>query len=219
MSRPGLVKICGVRDPAELTMLGDAGADLAGVWCGVPGGRVDLPVAAARELLTPATAFEPQPVLVTLASGAALLRLVAATGARWVQLHGWQPPATVHALKALGVVVVTVLHLQDGRCGQQALLPAYERAGTDYFLLDIATGDGRLGSTGVAQQARPVERLAARLNRPFLLAGGITARNRPNYDGIVGSEGFAGIDVDTAARDADGSITGARVLELVEAWQ
>lgn len=215
---PGMVKICGVRDRADLAVLGAAGADLAGVWCGVPGGRADLPVAAARELLSPVKGTEPQPVLVTLASGPDLLGLVAATGARWVQLHGRQPPAAVRALTALGVVVVTVLHLRDGRCAQEALLPAYERAGTDYFLLDTATGDGRLGSTGVAQQAGPVERLAARLTRPFLLAGGITARNRPDYDAVAGHAGFAGVDVDSAARDAGGAITGPRVTELVEAW-
>ncbi|GAB2713727.1 hypothetical protein [Kitasatospora kifunensis] len=72
-------------------------------------------------------------------------------GVRRVQLHAYQPPALVRTLRtAIGpeVTLVKVLHLREGRCLEGPPVPAYGRAGTDPFLLDAVTEDGRIGSTG-----------------------------------------------------------------------
>jgi phosphoribosylanthranilate isomerase len=210
-----MIKVCGVTTAADMALLAAAGVDLAGVWCEVPGGHADLSISAAAELMS---TVAPRPALVTLAAD--LLRLgemLDRTGARLVQLHGYQPPSIVGWLKRRGVAVLKVLHVLDGTCVEQRLIPSYERAGTDWFLLDRATADGRLGSTGQAIGAATALSIADQLSRPFLLAGGITAVNRAEYAGVVDHPGFVGIDVDTGARHA-GALCGHRVAALVEAW-
>jgi phosphoribosylanthranilate isomerase len=163
-----------------------------------------------------------EPVLVTFLHDAeAVLRVVRRTGVRWVQLHGYQRPAMVHALKAaprLDLTVVKVLHVQDGRCLERPFIGAYERAGTDWFLLDTATDDGRVGSTGQRLPATAVAELADLVSRPFLLAGGISADNRTDYDTVLDHPRFLGIDVDSAARDDRGSFHGGRIRALRSHW-
>ncbi|MGP4020931.1 phosphoribosylanthranilate isomerase [Saccharopolyspora sp. 5N708] len=213
MSR-ALVKICGVRTSADLRLLAEAGADLAGVWCGVPGGAADLPPRQAAALLA---GGPPQPVLVTL-RGNGLPELVDRTGARWVQLHGHQPPGLVRALKARGVHVIKALHVHGTRCLQEDLVAAYERAGTDWFLLDSSTSDGRLGSTGRAADPAALARIADRLHRPFLVAGGITATGAAALGAVTEHPWFRGVDADSAARDASGALDAGAVARLVGTW-
>ncbi|OLR89623.1 hypothetical protein BJP25_05815 [Actinokineospora bangkokensis] len=208
-----MVKVCGARTREDLRVLAGAGVDLAGVWCGVPGGHADLRPDVAAELLA---ATAPEPVLVTL-RGEGLLDLVRRTGARRVQLHGHQPPNLVRGLVRAGVSVIKVLHLRGGRCLQEGLVPAYLRAGVSAFLLDAADGD-RLGSTGTSADPALVAGVAARLGAPFLLAGGITPADRGRFSEVVAHPGFLGVDVDTAARDARGALSAARVAALVRGW-
>jgi len=208
-----VVKVCGARTPADLEVLAGAGVDLVGVWCGVPGGHADLPPATAAALLA---ANAPEPVLVTL-HGEGLPDLVRRTGARRVQLHGHQSPNLVRRLTADGVSVIKVLHLRGGRCLQQGLIPAYRRAGVGAFLIDTADG-ARLGSTGTAADPALLAAVAAELGTPFLVAGGITAADRDRFADVVSHPDFLGVDVDTAARDAAGRLSGDRVAALVRGW-
>ena len=166
-----LVKFCGARSAVEVTRVAAAGADLVGLWHGVPGG---LPASRAAALARSAPPGL-RPVLVTFLPDARRLReAVAATGVRWVQLHGFQQPSVVRALKAEpGLTVVKVLHLGVDGCVEQPLIRAYERAGTDLFLLDRMVGPDRVGSTGLPLPACAPE-TAARLARPFLVGGGVT---------------------------------------------
>lgn len=208
-----MIKVCGVRSEEDLALLSAAGVELAGVWCGVHGGHADLSTPRAAELLATG---RPEPVLVTLCR-TGVPELAERTGARWVQLHGHQPPGVVRALKARGVTVLKVLHLLGDSCLQEDLIPAYERAGTDFFLLDTATSAGRLGSTGHRADPAALARLAGRLHTPFLVAGGITA-SRAGFEELAAHPGFAGVDVDSAARGEDGALDPRRVAALTAAW-
>jgi phosphoribosylanthranilate isomerase len=215
-----IVKICGATTPDEVSLLAAAGVDLVGLWHGVPGGQSDLPLDAVAALAGLAHGGL-RPVLVTfLGDPGALLDAVAGTGVRWVQLHAFQPPAVVRALKdgVDGLTVVKVLHLQGEACLERPLIQSYERAGTDLFLVDAVTGDGRIGSTGQRLAAEAVLALADRLSRPFLLAGGLSATNRADFEAVVGHPRFAGVDVDTAARDAGGRIRAERVAAIRRHW-
>lgn len=215
-----IVKICGATTADEVSLLAEAGVDLVGLWHGVPGGRADLPVGSVTELAGIA-AGRLQPVLVTfLGDAEGLLDVVARTGVRWVQLHAYQPPGLVRALKEgdEGLTVVKVLHVQGGTCLERPLIRSYERAGTDMFLLDAVAGDGRIGSTGERLAAPAVISLADRLSRPFLLAGGVSASNRTDHQAVTEHPRFAGVDVDTAARDADGRIEAQRVTAIRRRW-
>ncbi|HEV7758700.1 MAG TPA: hypothetical protein VGO78_06910 [Acidimicrobiales bacterium] len=218
-----IVKICGATSGRDVALLAASGADLVGMWHGVPGGHADLSVQQLSAVAAAAHRFGGvEPVLVTfLHDASAVLSVVRRTGVRWVQLHGYQRPAMVHALKAaprLDLTVVKVLHVKDGRCLERPFIGAYERAGTDCFLLDAATDDGRVGSTGQQLPAAAVAELADLVSVPFLLAGGISADNRTDYDTVLDHPRFLGIDVDTAARDDQGSFHGGRIRALRRHW-
>jgi phosphoribosylanthranilate isomerase len=221
-----IVKICGATSDRDVALLAESGADLVGMWHGVPGGHADLSVARLSRLASAAhRSGVVEPVLVTfLHDASAVLSVVRRTGVRWVQLHGYQRPSMVAALKAearAGLTVVKVLHVRAGcgTCLERPFIAAYERAGTDYFLLDTATDDGRVGSTGQCLPAAAVAEVASALSVPFLLAGGISAENRTDYDAVVDHPRFLGIDVDTAARDPEGSFCHDRVRALGHRWR
>lgn len=217
-----LVKFCGAATRREVRDMAAAGADLVGLWHGVPGGRADLTAPRLAELAAAARAGGLTPVLVTLgADPSALAAAAAAAGVRWVQLHGFQPPAVVRALRRQGppdLTVIKVLHLKDGRCPEAPLIGAYERTGTDVFLLDSAAADGTLGSTGEPLDAAAAAALADRLDRPFLLAGGLGAGNRARYARLTAHPRFLGVDVDSAARGAGGLLDAGRARAVREAW-
>lgn len=221
-----LVKICGATSTEDVELLADAGADLVGVWHGVPGGRAELSPRRLSALAAAAHRTERlRPVLVTFLNDAEALRgVLAAARIDWVQLHGYQTPGTVRALKSAGnLTVVKVVHLGargPGACPELPLISSYERAGTDLFLVDRAADDGRIGSTAQQVEGRAVLEVVERMSRPFLLAGGISGDNRPDYRAVVEHPLFRGIDVDTAAKDPDSSrMRAERVGAVVRAWR
>ncbi|GAA3487757.1 N-(5'-phosphoribosyl)anthranilate isomerase [Streptomyces cremeus] len=219
-----LVKICGARTEGEVRAVAGAGADLVGLWHGVPGGRADLSAPRLARLAAEARATgRLRSVLVTFASQAhTLARTAVDSGVDWIQLHGYQRPALVRALRAqlpARVSLVKVLHVHGTSCPEASLIPAYERAGTDLFLLDAATADGRVGSTAHTLDDRTAAGLARRTTRPFLLAGGLRPDNRHLFDAVLADPRLCGIDVDSAARDDEGLLDAARTADLVRAWR
>ena len=80
----------------------------------------------------------------------------------WVQLHGYQTPGFVRAVKGIApeVRVIKVLHVRGGACIEERLIGGYEKAGVDVFLFDAVAEDGRVGSTG--PDARSAGRRSAR---------------------------------------------------------
>jgi len=219
-----LVKVCGATGASDIALLAEAGVDLVGLWHGVRTGGAELDAARLRRLAT--TARESgrlEPVLVTLLPDAARLAVaVAGSAVSWVQLHGYQPPACVRALRSAAghaLTIVKVLHVRGRDCVERDLIGAYERAGVDVFLVDSTAPDGRIGSTGEVAEPRVVADLVARTSRPFLLAGGITAANRADHATTTAHPRFLGVDVDTSARTPDGRLSADRVAALTQAWR
>lgn len=218
---PPWVKICGATRRADIDLLAGVGADLVGLWHGVPDGHAELSADRLAALAQTAAATRLRPVLVTLRTTAAGIRQVlSATGLSWVQLHGYQPPGTVRALKAEDedLRVIKVLHVRDGDCLERSLIRAYERAGTDCFLLDSVTEDGRLGSTARILDVAVVLALADLISRPFLLAGGITADRAVLLREVSDHPRFLGVDVDTGARSDDRRFDRSRITDIRAAW-
>jgi phosphoribosylanthranilate isomerase len=218
------VKVCGIVEPTELEALSAHQVDLVGLWRAVPGGPHDLPLDRWRALAERAAETEggPAPVLVTFTKDAEVLRAALESApVHWVQLHGYPTPGFVRKVKGLGrdVRVIKVLHVKGGECVEASLIGSYEKAGVDVFLFDVVTEDGRVGSTGQALDPAVVAPLLDRLTRPFLLAGGISAANRGEYESLAAHRLFLGIDVDTNARDADGAISATQVGAITHAWR
>ncbi|HVK21094.1 MAG TPA: hypothetical protein VM677_07015 [Actinokineospora sp.] len=218
-----LLKTCGATSVADIELLAAAGADLVGLWHGVPGGPAELELDRLAELADAARATGVlQPVLVTFLSDVDRLRdVLARTRIDWVQLHAYQSPLVVKGLRAKGhsgLKVVKVLHVADGDCVERRLIPAYERAGTDIFLLDRVGHGGQVGSTGQQLSESAVADLVPSLTLPFLLAGGINADNRGDYPWLASHPGYLGIDVDTAARDHSGQFAESNVAAIALEW-
>ncbi|MEU9235806.1 N-(5'-phosphoribosyl)anthranilate isomerase [Streptomyces subrutilus] len=218
-----LVKFCGATTAAEIGDMAEAGADLVGLWYRVPGGSAELTSGQLAELAAAARERDVAPVLVTFAAEPApLLAAVAAVGVPWVQLHGYQPPSVVRALRRdgpPGLKIAKVLHLKDGACAERGLTAAYERAGADCFLYDAVAPDGRIGSTARTLDDGAVTALADRTGLPFLLAGGLHAGNREAFAGAVAHPRFLGIDADSAARGAGGLLDAGRAAAVTRAWR
>jgi phosphoribosylanthranilate isomerase len=215
------VKVCGIVDRAELDVLAAAEVDLAGLWYGVTDGPHDLGLERLVELAAPA-AVRPAAVLVTFGKDPGLLaEALVASAIGSIQLHGYQSPGLVRRLKARvpEVTVLKVLHIRGGECLEGSLLGAYEKAGTDAFLLDVVTEDGRVGSTGIALDPGIASSIAESFHLPFLIAGGISDDNRERYAALSEHPRFVGVDVDTSARGSDGRISAHRVDAITHAWR
>ena len=217
------MKVCGITAPAEIDVLFTHRVDLVGLWWGVPGGPHDLDRERWASLAQAAADTGVlAPVLVTFAKDPEQLRATLETApVQWVQLHGYPTPGTVRKVKAIGsdVRVIKVLHVRGGECVEASLIGSYEKAGVDVFLFDVVTEDGRVGSTGQALDPAVVAPLVDKLTRPFLLAGGISDANRPEYEALAAHPLFLGVDVDTNARDADGVISADRVRAITRVWK
>jgi phosphoribosylanthranilate isomerase len=217
------VKVCGITEPAEIDVLAERDVDFVGLWYGVPDGPADLPLGEWRELGAAAAATDSlAPVLVTFLKDPDKLReALEGSGVAWVQLHGYQMPGVVRAVKEISpdIRVLKVLHVRGDECVEAPLIGSYEKAGVDVFLFDAVAEDGRVGSTGQTLDPAVVASLAERISKPFLLAGGLSDDNRGEYEELTRHPHFMGIDVDTNARGADGKVSGERVEAILGAWQ
>jgi phosphoribosylanthranilate isomerase len=217
------VKVCGITEPSEIDLLGDQQVDFVGLWYGVPGGPADLPLDTWRRFGAAAAATGSlAPVMVTfLKEIDAVREALDDSPVHWVQLHGYQTPGFVRAVKAIApaVRVIKVLHVRAGACIEERLIGSYEKAGVDIFLFDAVSEDGRVGSTGQTLDPELVASLAEGLARPFLLAGGISAENREEFAALATHPRYLGIDVDTNARGADGKVSAEKVAAICQAWK
>ncbi len=116
--------------------------------------------------------------------------------------------------------MIKVLHLRGGECVEASLVPAYEKAGVDIFLMDVVADDGRVGSTGEQLDvAAALHQARHAVTVPFLLAGGISDDNHARHEAIAAHHLFLGIDVDTNARGTGGGIDRGRVAAISDAWK
>lgn len=218
------IKVCGITRRYEIDLLEALPVNFVGLWHGVWGGRAELPLADCWRLAAAAHATQTlEPVLVTFINESkALADAVATSQVRWVQLHGYQTPAVVRAVKRdapRATRVVKVLHVRGRECLEGPLIRTYERAGVDAFLFDAAAGDGRIGSTGRSLDGEFVSAIAKQLTRPFLLAGGIGPESRRAHLTSVRNPRCLGIDVDTNARGRDGALRPEKVEAIARAWK
>jgi phosphoribosylanthranilate isomerase len=196
---PTIVKICGVRSEAGYQAACEAAAEMVG-FNFVPGARRAVSPESARALLRANTAshrpdrvgvFRDQPV-------AEVLETSRAVGLDWVQLHGDESPTDV-ALLASEFGVVKALRATDAGLAEQ--IAAWR--GADLLLLDAATpGSGETWSPAVLRDLK--------IDRPWVLAGGLTPTNVAS---LLVATGASGVDVASGV-ESDGVQVPALILQF-----
>jgi len=165
------VKLCGITSPDDRDAAVAAGADALGFISGVP---VETPrELAAGEAATLVAGVEPfvTSVLVTGPDSVqAAVARQAQVGADVLQVHGDLTPAEVGGLgERVGAAVVVAIGGESERAGAYA-------AAADALLVDSTT-DGGMGGTGETHDWDRTRELAASVDVPVVLAGGLTPGN------------------------------------------
>ncbi|UPY38733.1 phosphoribosylanthranilate isomerase [Sediminicoccus sp. KRV36] len=192
------VKICGVNSAEALRWAADAGADFVGFVFFPASPRAVTP--AQSGAISASLAGGPRRVGLFVDPDDALLEAALATTALDViQLHGEETPGRVAAIRArFGVPVMKAIGIAT-EADLAQIAPFAEVA--DRLLLDAKPPPDAVLPGG---NAAPFEwRLArlARINRPWLLAGGLTPANVAE---AIAASGAPGVDVSSGVERARG---------------
>lgn len=195
-------KICGIRDQRDVDLTVSAGADALGFLLHLSYKTNDEvePEFAARAIqgLPPFVAS----VLVThdLDLGR-VLETQKAIGASTVQMHGATPPSDLERLRERlpsSVKLIQAVHVDGpGAIARATAVAPF----VDALLLDTKTKH-RIGGTGVTHDWGLSARIVQEVDRPVILAGGLTPDNVAHA--IEKVRPFA-VDVNSGVEAADGS--------------
>ena len=230
-----LIQIAGVHDLDEAELIIAAGATHIGLPLRLPDGREDLSESDARALVR-AIAGRIETVLITYQTDPDdILKFAAWLGVTGVQLHGAVSEATVARLRELESrvfllqsLVVQGERVQDGP-GQDGPVPRGEVQGdnlrallqtasrcapyVDAFITDTYDPrTGRRGATGLTHDWSVSATLVQLIDRPIILAGGITPANVADAVRVVRP---AGVDAHTGVEDPR---TGRKCPERLRAF-
>lgn len=200
------VKICGMRDPADVRAAADAGADAVGLIAGVPvDSHREVSPERAADLAARAPPFL-STTLVTMPEGPdEAVRLAARVGADHVQVHGLTDPDALETLRtATPARVVAAVGVGD----DVAALDGH----ADALLVD-STDESGGGGTGETHDWERTRDLVASLSTPVVLAGGLTPGNVGRGVRTVGP--YA-VDVASGV-ERDGVVDAGRVRAFVDA--
>lgn len=192
------VKICGVNTPEALRWAAEAGADFVGLVFFPASPRAVTP--AQSGAISGSLVGGPKRVGLFVDPEDALLEAaLAATALDFLQLHGEESPARVAEIRArFGVPVMKALGIATE--ADLVQIAAYAEV-ADRLLLDAKPPPDAVLPGG---NAAPFEwRLArlARINRPWLLAGGLTPANVAE---AIAASGAPGVDVSSGVERSRG---------------
>ena len=205
------VKICGLRTPADVTAVARAGAAYAGfVFFAKSPRNVTLPEARLAALAAPPGLAK---VALTVdADDATLDAIVEAVPLDMLQLHGHESPDRVAQVRArYRLPVMKAIGLAD-----ESDLPAIFAFSTvaDQILIDAKPPRGAdlPGGNGLAFDWRLLA--GRRWLRPWMLAGGLTAKNVAEAVRLTGARQ---VDVSSGVESAPGVKDAARIAAFVAA--
>lgn len=197
------VKICGVRQPEDVTIAARCGADAFGVLVGRAHHSPDfIESAEARRIIRTAPPFM-TPVLVThLSDPVEVLGLINATGVNVVQIHSEMDPTALKMLRGTkrGLRVLKAFHI----ISEESVTYGEPYLGcVDGFILDTFSpetdqvgGTGRVHDWHISRAV--VERYAP---MPVILAGGL---DPVNVSDAVKAVRPYGVDVNTGTKNSGG---------------
>ncbi len=205
------VKICGVNSPEALRWAAEAGADFVGFVYFPPSPRAVTP-AQAGAISASLTGGPRRVGLFVDPDDALLAAALAGTPLDVIQLHGEEAPERVAAIRArFGVPVMKALGIA-AEADLAQIAPYAEAA--DRLLLDAKPPPDAVLPGG---NAAPFEWHLARLaviNRPWLLAGGLTPANVAE---AIAASGAPGVDVSSGVERARGVKDAGLIRDFVNA--
>lgn len=207
------VKICGLREPAHLTVAAEAGAAYAG-FVFFPKSPRHLSLAEARALALAAPVGLAKVALVVNASDADLDAILAEVPIDMLQLHGAETPARVAEIRARsGLPVMKAVGVAEA--ADLSALAEYE-AVADQILVDAKAPKGAdlPGGNGLAFDWRLIA--GREWARPWMLAGGLTPENVAEAVRLTGAWQ---VDVSSGVESAPGQKGPALIRAFIAAAQ
>jgi phosphoribosylanthranilate isomerase len=206
-----LVKICGLKEPERIAQACAAGADYVGFVFFPPSRRYVTPEQAA-DLTRQVTGTAETVGLFVNPDDHLIETTLASVPLDVIQLHGEEKPARVREI-GLRFGVRTLKALPVAVREDLDVLPAYLDA-ADMILFDAKPVPGAAlpGGNGLAFDWRLLEDLA--IDRPWLLAGGLTVENVTT---ALAATGAPGVDVSSGVETSPGVKDPAKLAAFVAA--
>ncbi len=196
------VKICGVRNEADLKAAVQAGADAVGFLVGQLHASPDFILPSTASRLASRLPPYVTPVIVThLTDPTAIMEIVMQTGVSSVQLHGGSFVDEVSQLRELlplNAKLILSVHVTGDSCAFD--FSEYLKL-VDAILLD-SRDSNRVGGTGATHDWNVSEAVARSCHLPVILAGGLNPANVA--DAIRKVRPFA-VDANSGLKAPDGS--------------
>ncbi|GAA6187855.1 phosphoribosylanthranilate isomerase [Litorivita sp. NS0012-18] len=205
------VKICGLKRPAEIEAVAEAGAAYAGFVFFEKSPR-HVSVARARDLALLAPVGLAKVALVVDADDAALDRITAEVPLDMLQLHGHESPERVAQIKArYGLPVMKAVGVADA--ADLPLIDLYAQV-ADQLLIDAKPPKGAAlpGGNGLRFDWQLVQRKY--WTRPWMLAGGLHAGNVAE---AIARTGARQVDVSSGVESAPGVKDAGKIRAFVAA--
>ncbi|MEW6238360.1 MAG: phosphoribosylanthranilate isomerase [Candidatus Omnitrophota bacterium] len=214
------IKICGLSSRADMEMAAWMGADYGGIL-------IDIDSIRAHPLKQAADLFVSPPLPVAAVTQDKDLdgnaRTAEALAPAALQLHGFEPPELVCALKSrVSCEIWKAMHLPASESGEALDLEAflrsikeYAEASVDRFVIDASCMEGgrrKLGGTGKTVDWRTARWIRERSPRPMLLAGGL---NPENVAEAVTAVQPYGVDLSSGVESVIGKKDPDKVLLLI----
>ncbi|MDR0220770.1 MAG: phosphoribosylanthranilate isomerase [Lachnospiraceae bacterium] len=194
------IKICGITTMQEVLYINNAHPDYVGFVFAESRRQVDERTAAE---LRGSLHNDIIPVGVFRDNDGALIDSLVTNGIiAAIQLHGNEPPELVAKQKAkYDITVIKAISVGDS--AQEALIPAYEAAGADFFLFDHGSGgSGQIFDWGKLPSCRI----------PYFVAGGLNAGNI--MAAIAATKPYA-VDISSGVEGADGKKDREKITEIM----
>lgn len=204
--QPLLVKVCGMRESANIEAVAELQPDFLGFIFHPSSARYAGDTLQPELLRALPDSVRKIGVFID-ASTPHILATLARFGLDGVQLHGHELPAQCVELRASGVLVIKVFSV-GATLDMEALQP-YEGS-CDYFLFD--TKGPAPGGNGITFEWELLR--AYNLTTPYLLAGGIGPEHAATLAALR-LPGLAGVDLNSRFETAPGQKDAARLAPAV----
>jgi phosphoribosylanthranilate isomerase len=172
------VKICGIRNIAELTMALNAGADAVGFITEVP---VDSPrkisLVEASVLISKVPIFVTSVLVIMPENAQEAIHMIQTARPAAVQIHNSLPLRELEKIKAMGVKLIKTIPVPQTAQHETLIKQIAELSGmADAVLLDTAL-EGKIGGTGATHNWDISSKVVLKVGLPVILAGGLNPEN------------------------------------------